>query len=58
MLYTCENCRFLFESDHDVDQCPDCGKFAVRLAIQDEIEEYEKRCAEEDDWYIEADGEF
>ena len=41
MLYACNHCKYLFESIDEVDQCPDCGKYAVRPATQTEIEEYE-----------------
>lgn len=47
MLYACDACRYLFESESDDKQCPDCGKFAVRPAVQTEIEEYENR---QSDW--------
>ena len=43
MLYACDSCRYLFESEKEIEQCPDCGKFAVRPAVQTEIEEYESR---------------
>lgn len=37
MLYACDKCRFLFESDEDnVVQCPDCGKMKVRAATEEE----------------------
>lgn len=47
MLYACEQCKYLFESEDEVKQCPDCGKFAVRPATQTEIDEYNSR---ESDW--------
>lgn len=43
MLYACDSCRYLFESEKEIEQCPDCGKFSVRLAERREIEEYESR---------------
>lgn len=50
MLYTCEKCRFIFESDKDnIIQCPDCGKLKVRLANAEEIKEYQDRVLEDDD---------
>lgn len=42
-LYACDACKYLFESENEETQCPDCGKIAVRPATQDEIEEYENR---------------
>ena len=50
MLYACDACRFLFESDEENKiQCPDCCKKKVRLATPDEIKEFENRVMEEDD---------
>lgn len=50
MLYACDACKFLFESDEEnIIQCPDCGKKKVRLATPDEITEFENRVMEEDD---------
>ena len=50
MLYTCEKCKFIFESDKEnVVQCPDCGKKKVRAATEEEIKEFESRVWEEDD---------
>lgn len=43
LLYACDACRYLFESETEETQCPDCGKLAVRPAVQDEIEEYINR---------------
>lgn len=50
MIYACDACRYLFESEKPITQCPDCGKYKVRLATDDEISEYEKRRFEADDW--------
>lgn len=49
MLYACNHCKYLFESNDEVDQCPDCGKYAVRPATQTEIKEYEFRDKNWDD---------
>ena len=50
MLYTCDNCKYLFVSDKEnVVQCPDCGKKKVRLATNEEIKEFQDRVLEEDD---------
>ena len=49
MLYACENCSYLFESDEELEQCPDCGKFAVRAANDKEIEEFNYRVNDWDD---------
>ena len=47
--FTCENCKYIFEYEDDVKQCPDCGKFAVRPADQSEIDELNAR-KQEDVW--------
>ena len=49
MLLACNHCNYLFESDKLVDQCPDCGKYAVREANENEIEEYSSRASEWED---------
>ena len=49
MLYACNHCKYLFESNDEVNQCPDCGKYAVRPATKTEIEEYESRDKNWDD---------
>lgn len=43
MLNVCRLCHYLFESETKVERCPDCGKFAVRLATLEEKKEYEQR---------------
>ena len=40
MIYICEDCHFLFWSDIEIEQCPDCGKLAVRPADEEEQAEY------------------
>ena len=49
MLYACNHCNYLSESDKPVKQCPDCGKFTVREANESEIEEYSSRVSEWED---------
>ena len=50
MLYACDACRFLFESDEEkIERCPDCGKKKVRPATKEEIKEFQDRVLEEDD---------
>lgn len=39
--YTCDACRYTFESDKLPDRCPDCGKMQVRPANEAEIYDYE-----------------
>jgi len=43
MIYACDNCRFLFSRAAEPEQCPDCGKYAVRPATREERLEYEAR---------------
>lgn len=51
MLLNCSSCKFMFEKDKVVAQCPDCGKYSVREASPDEIREYEERKLIKDDWF-------
>ena len=46
MVYTRDNCHFLFSRTAELEQCPDCGKYAVRPADEAERQEYEKRLKE------------
>lgn len=46
MIYACDNCHFLFSRTRQPEQCPDCGKYAVREATEAERKEYEKRLKE------------
>ena len=43
MIYACDNCGFLFSRSTEPDQCPDCGKSAVRSANEVEREEFTAR---------------
>ena len=42
-IYSCKNCGFIFMRVGECDQCPDCGKYSVRLANEKEIKEFEYR---------------
>ncbi len=46
MIYVCDQCHFIFSSDIEPEQCPDCGKYAVRPADETEQEEYKERLKE------------
>jgi ssDNA-binding Zn-finger/Zn-ribbon topoisomerase 1 len=46
VIYTCTKCRFTFSRAGKVEDCPDCGKQAVREATEKEKEEYKKNRAE------------
>lgn len=41
--YTCDACRYAFESDKLPDRCPNCGKKRVRPANETEIYDYDHR---------------
>ena len=42
MFFTCNECKYTFEAEQIPEQCPDCGKIAVRKATEKEIEEYKQ----------------
>lgn len=46
MVYVCERCHFEFERMSEVEQCPDCGKMAIRKATPWETEAFHKRLKE------------
>ena len=46
MVYACDNCHFLFSRTAEPEQCPDCGKYAIRPADEAERQENEKRLKE------------
>lgn len=43
MIYVCDNCHFIFSRTAEPEQCPDCGKYTVRLADEAERQEYEEQ---------------
>lgn len=55
MICTCTYCGYTFESTAIPDQCPDCGKFAVRIATEEEKNDHVRIRAEFaaglDNWY-------
>ena len=46
MIFTCDNCGFIFSRSEETEQCPDCGKYEVRPANEAEQEEFSARMAE------------
>ena len=40
--YTCEACKFQFVRYGEVENCPDCGKAAIRFSTEAEIEQFKK----------------
>jgi len=48
MIYTCNYCHFTFSRVGKVENCPDCGKSAVREANDKEKTDYKKYREEQD----------
>lgn len=46
MVYVCEHCHFEFERMSEMEQCPDCGKMAIRVATEEEMQAFHKRLLE------------
>lgn len=46
MIFTCDNCGFIFSRSEETEQCPDCGKYEVRPANEEEQKEFAERMAE------------
>ena len=46
MIFTCDNCGFMFSRSEETEQCPDCGKYEVRPANEAEQEKFSARMAE------------
>ena len=46
MIYAWDNFHFIFSYTVEPEQCPDCGKYAIRPADEAERQEYEKRLKE------------
>lgn len=46
MIFTCDNCGFIFSRGEETEQCPDCGKYEVRPANEEEQKEFAQRMAE------------
>lgn len=48
MIYVCDACHFLFKRVGEPEQCPDCGKYSIRTANEEEIAEFLNRRPEEE----------
>ena len=46
MIFACDNCGFIFSRSEETEQCPDCGKYEVRPANEEEQKEFAQRMAE------------
>ena len=40
MIYVCDACHFLFKRVGEPEQCPDCGKYSIRTANEEEVAEF------------------
>ena len=49
MVFACDHCYFLFSRVKAPEQCPDCGKYAVRPATEKECAEFEARLLPQND---------
>ena len=48
MIFTCDNCGFIFSRSEETEQCPDCGKFnRIRIATSGESKEFQARKMED-----------
>lgn len=46
MVYVCDNCHFVFSRTAEIEQCPDCGKYMIRTASEEEKRQFEETLAE------------
>lgn len=46
MIFACDQCHFVFSRAVEPEQCPDCGKYAVRPANEAEQQEYAEHLKE------------
>lgn len=43
MVFACDWCHFLFSRTEQPEQCPECGKYLVRLATQEEQADFQRQ---------------
>ena len=48
MIYACDACHFLFKRVGEPEQCPDCGKYSIRPANEQEKQEFLNRRPEDE----------
>ena len=55
LMYVCEACRFMFESETKAERCPDCGSPRIRAASLQETHEFQKTREElqREAWWLE-----
>lgn len=65
MIYKCGKCHYLFSSEKELTdkkdnryRCPDCGKFAVRIATEAERKEYTMQLQRENPWLEKGPSEW
>lgn len=46
LIFVCDTCHFIFSRIAEPEQCPDCGKYGVRLADEAEQQEYAEHLKE------------
>lgn len=46
MVFTCDYCHFIFSRTIEPEQCPECGKYTVRLATEEEKQEFAQQLEE------------
>lgn len=48
MTYVCTTCHYIFSAEGQPDQCPDCGKYTVQIASDEEMREFKCRSTRND----------
>lgn len=41
-IFTCSACKYTFAHEGECEQCPDCGKYKVRLATDKEKADFNR----------------
>lgn len=49
-IFTCDTCHYTFAGQSDCDQCPDCGKKQIRIATEQEQQEYLEHQKNQESW--------
>ena len=43
MVFVCDYCHFLFSDTVQPEQCPECGKYQIRPASQEEQTDFQRQ---------------
>ena len=43
MVFACDHCHFLFSRTEQQEQCPECGKYQIRPASQEEQADFQRQ---------------